>query len=163
MSFKKTLLAAALIAVAGSAAAGTSTTTMPVKITIQNACQLATGPAPTLDFGTQGPLTTNIDQTVNLSVTCTTSAPYNVGLDAGTNGSGNVANRAMNNGAAKVAYQLYSDSNRQTVWGNTVGTNTVAGTGNGSAQTLTVYGRVPPQATPAAGVYTDTVNVTVTY
>lgn len=164
MSFKKTLLAAALIVVAGSAAAaGSATTTMPVKITIQNACQLATGAAPTLDFGSQGPLTANVDQQVNLSVTCTTSAPYNVGLDAGNNGAGNVANRAMNNGAVKVAYQLYSDSNRQTVWGNTLGTNTVAGTGNGTAQTLTVYGRVPPQATPAAGVYTDTVNVTVTY
>jgi spore coat protein U-like protein len=27
----------------------------------------------------------------------------------------------------------------------------------------TVYGYVPPQATPAAGVYTDTITVTVTY
>lgn len=163
MSLKKTLLAAALIAMAGSAVAGTTTTTMPVKITIQNACQLATGAAPTLDFGTQGPLTANIDQTTTLTVTCTTSAPYNVGLDAGTNSSGNVANRAMNNGAVKVAYQLYSDNGRTKVWGNTIGTDTLAGTGNGAAQTLTVYGRVPPQTTPAAGVYTDTVNVTVTY
>lgn len=45
----------------------------------------------------------------------------------------------------------------------TIGTDTLAGTGNGNVQNLTVYGRVPPQATPAAGVYTDTVAITVTY
>ena len=33
----------------------------------------------------------------------------------------------------------------------------------GAAQPLTVYGRVPPQTTPSAGVYTDTVVVTITY
>nr|WP_281033880.1 spore coat protein U domain-containing protein [Mesorhizobium sp. M4B.F.Ca.ET.049.02.1.2] len=36
-------------------------------------------------------------------------------------------------------------------------------TGVGTAQNLTVYGRVPPQTTPSPGVYTDTVIVTVTY
>jgi spore coat protein U-like protein len=49
------------------------------------------------------------------------------------------------------------------VWGTTIGTDTVAGNGNGTSQTLTVYGRVPPQTTPPAAVYNDTVNVTVTY
>jgi spore coat protein U-like protein len=62
-----------------------------------------------------------------------------------------------------VTYSLYSDSGRATVWGNTVGTNTVAGTGNGASQSYTVYGRAPAQTTPAAGTYTDTVTVTVTY
>ena len=60
-----------------------------------------------------------------------------------------VATRKMTSGAATVNYTLYSDSGRTTVWGNTIGTDTVAGTGNGAAQTLTVYGRVPPQTTPA--------------
>ncbi len=52
---------------------------------------------------------------------------------------------------------------RTTVWGVTVGTDTVTGTATAHAQTLTVYGRVPPQTTPPAAVYNDTVNVTVTY
>jgi spore coat protein U-like protein len=43
------------------------------------------------------------------------------------------------------------------------GIDTVAGTGNGSAQTLSVYGRIAPQTTPAPGAYADTVNVTVTF
>jgi spore coat protein U-like protein len=38
------------------------------------------------------------------------------------------------------------------------------GTGTGATQpAVTVYGRVPPQTTPAIGTYTDTVVVTVTY
>jgi spore coat protein U-like protein len=58
---------------------------------------------------------------------------------------------------------LYSNAGRTTVWGNTVGTDTVAGTGTGATQSLTVYGRVPVQSTPGAGTYTDTVITTVTY
>jgi spore coat protein U-like protein len=30
-------------------------------------------------------------------------------------------------------------------------------------QNLIVFGRVPPQATPSAGAYADTIAVTVTY
>ncbi|EEF26199.1 conserved hypothetical protein [Ricinus communis] len=41
--------------------------------------------------------------------------------------------------------------------------STVAGTGTGNAQLLTIYGRVPPQTTPSSGTYTDTVVVTLTY
>jgi spore coat protein U-like protein len=69
----------------------------------------------------------------------------------------------MTSGGATVNYTLYSDSGRTTIWGNTVGTNTVAATGNGTGQNYTVYGRVSSQTTPAPGTYTDTITVTVTY
>lgn len=141
--------------------AATVTNTMPVKITIQNACNISTTAPTTLDFSTQGPLVANVDQTATISVTCTTGAAYNVGLDGG--GGGNINARRMINGASTVGYQLYSNNARTTVWGVTIGTDTVSGAGNGTAQTLTVYGRVPPQTTPVANVYNDTVNVTVTY
>ena len=63
-----------------------------------------------------------------------------------------------------VTYGLYKDNARSQVWGDaaTPG-STVAGTGSGAVQNLTVYGRVPAQTTPSAGLYTDTVVVTVTY
>jgi spore coat protein U-like protein len=141
--------------------AATVTTTMPVKITIQNACNVTTTAPTTLDFGTQGPLVANIDQTSTITVTCTNLAPYNVGLNGGVSGS--VVARTMLNGATPVNYALYRDTGRTLNWGTTVGTDTLAGTGNGTAQPITVYGRVPPQTTPAAGVYTDNVTVTVTY
>jgi spore coat protein U-like protein len=91
------------------------------------------------------------------------TTPYNIGLDAGTGTGATVAARKMTNGANTITYSLYSDSGRTTVWGNTVGTNTVSATGNGASQTYTVYGRVPSQTTPAAATYTDTITVTVTY
>ena len=69
----------------------------------------------------------------------------------------------MTLGAATVSYSMYSNAGRTTNWGNTVGTDTVAATGNGAAQSYTVYGRVPPQTTPAPGTYTDTITATVTY
>ena len=77
--------------------------------------------------------------------------------------SGGKRRPATTSGGATITYSLYSDSGHTTVWGNTVGTNTVSATGNGAAQSYTVYGRVPSQSTPAAATYTDTVTVTVTY
>jgi spore coat protein U-like protein len=39
----------------------------------------------------------------------------------------------------------------------------VSGTGSGAQQTLSLYGRVPAQRTPAPGDYKDTVTVTLTF
>ena len=67
-------------------------------------------------------------------------------------------------GANSVTYGLYKDAARSTGWGSSiVSGETVSGTGTGSAQALTVYGRVPPQSTPPPGTYSDVVVVTVTY
>jgi spore coat protein U-like protein len=97
---------------------------------------------------------------------CRCSAPtqrYNIGLDAGTGSGATVATRKLTSGSNTINYMLYCDSGRSIVWGNTVGTNTVSGTGSGDPQSYTVYGRVPAQTTPAAGTYNDTITVTVTY
>jgi spore coat protein U-like protein len=118
--------------------------------------------AANINFGSQGLLTSNIDQGGNVSVTCTAGTTYNVGLDGGNQNAGPTG-RAMAFGANKVAYGLYRDGARSQVWGTTIGTNTVGGTGTGSAQNLPVYARVPPQVTPPAGTYNDTIVVTVTY
>jgi spore coat protein U-like protein len=155
------LAALFLIALGSPLYAATATSTMTVQMTITATCLVNS--ASTLNFGTQGVLSTNVDQTSTIQVTCTNTTPYNVGLDAGTGTGATVANRKMTSGATTVNYTLYSNSTRTTVWGNTVGTDTVAATGNGAAQSYTVYGRVPTQAAPAPGTYTDTITVTVTY
>ncbi len=64
---------------------------------------------------------------------------------------------------ALINYGLFQNATFTTNFGNTVGTDTLAGTGNGVAQTVTVYGRVPAQTSPAPGSYADVVNVTVTF
>lgn len=159
----KKLLAKAAIAVlfVGAADAATTTTTFTVQMTITSSCIINS--ASTLDFGSAGVLSANVDQTSTIQVQCTNTTPYNIGLDEGVGAGATVAARKMSNGADTVTYSLYSNAGRTTVWGDTVGIDTVSGMGSGAAQGYTVYGRVPPQTTPAAASYTDTVTVTVTY
>jgi spore coat protein U-like protein len=145
----------------GTSYAASTTSTFAVQVAITATCTINS--ASTLNFGTQGVLATNVDQTSTLQVTCTNTTPYNIGLDAGTGSGATVATRKLTSGGATVNYTLYSDSGRTTVWGNTVSTDTVAGTGNGTGQSFTVYGRIPTQTTPAPGNYADTITVTVTY
>jgi spore coat protein U-like protein len=155
-------LAVGLCVLLGSQArAATTTSTFTVQMTITASCIINT--ASNLNFGTSGVIAANIDQTSTLQVQCTNTTPYNIGLDVGTGSGATVASRKMTNGANTIAYSLYSDAGRTSLWGPTIGTNTVAGTGNGASQSYTVYGRVPPQTTPAAALYTDTITVTVTY
>lgn len=115
-----------------------------------------------VDFGNKGVLDQNADATGAVSVTCTPGNAYTIGLGNGQSGTSPTARR-MTLGAQGVTYGLYRDQARSQPWGNTIGSNTVAGTGAGMAQNITVYGRVPSQTTPSPGTYTDTVVVTVTY
>jgi len=141
--------------------ASTTTSTFTVSVTLAATCTINSASA--LNFGNQGILSANIDQTSTIQVTCTNTTPYNIGLDAGTGTGATVATRKLTSGGATVNYMLYSDTGRTTVWGTTIGTDTVAATGNGTGQNYTVYGRIPSQTTPAPGTYTDTITVTVTY
>lgn len=155
------VLFGALATSPGWLGAATKTTTFAVRLTLTADCTIS---ASDLDFGSHGVLAANVDQTSALSVTCTANAPYQVGIDAGTTAGSSIANRLMaGTGATTVQYQIYRDSARSQVWGNTPGTDTVGGTGNGSAQAITMYGRVPTQPTPAAGTYTATVTATVNF
>jgi spore coat protein U-like protein len=155
------LLAVALLVCAGAPArAVTTSTTFAVQITITTSCVINS--AATLSFGSQGVLAANVDQTATIQVQCTSSTPYNLRLDAGTSG-GTVTTRKMTNGANTVSYSLFRDAARTLNWGLTDGTDTVSGTGNGASQSITVYGRVPAQTTPAPAAYSDTVTLTVSY
>ena len=159
--YKAALTACVLLSWSSTSHAASTTSTFAVQVAITATCTINS--ASTLNFGTQGILATNVDQTSTIQVTCTNTTPYNIGLDAGTGTGASVATRKLTSGANTVNYTLYSDSGRTTVWGNTVSTDTQAGTGTGSAQSYTVYGRIPTQTTPAPGSYSDTITVTVTY
>jgi spore coat protein U-like protein len=138
----------------------TSTTTFNVTATVPATCTVA---ANNLNFGTAGVLSANTDASTTLSPVCTNGTPYNVGLDGGLSGATDPTQRKMTKGAGSVLYGLYRDSARGLPFGNTIGTNTLSGTGTGLAQSVLVYGRIPPQATPSPGTYTDTIVVTLTF
>ena len=145
----------------GAAMATTTTSSFNVTITITATCSITSAGA--LSFGTVGLLASNTDATSTISVQCTNTTPYNIGLNAGTTTGGTTTTRLLNNSGTTISYKLFSDGGRSVNWGNTVGTDTVSANGNGSAQSYTVYGRVPAQTSVAPGTYTDTVTVTVTY
>jgi len=138
--------------------AANATSTMANTATLDATCQISTTP---LAFSTYTGSQT--DATATLSVTCTNTTPYNVGLDAGLTAGATVTTRAMSITGASLPYSLFQDAGRTVNWGNTVGTDTVAGTGTGNAQTLTVYGRVAAGQLVTPGAYTDTITATVTY
>ena len=150
-----------VFASAACACAATATDSFGVTITIQSDCRITT--TTTLDFGTQGVLAAAVDATSTLGVICTPSTAYDIGLDAGGGSGATTTTRKMTSGGATIDYQMFQDAGRTTNWGDTIGTDTVSGTGTGSAQSFTVYGRVPAQTTPATGTYTDTVTVTLTF
>jgi spore coat protein U-like protein len=137
----------------------TSTSTS-ASATVVSSCNVS---ATTLNFGSQGVLNSNVDASSAVTTTCTSATAYNIGLNAGTGSGATVTTRKMTSGGATISYSLYSNSGRTTNWGNTVGTDTVSGTGSGLGQSYTVYGRVPSQSTPAPATYTDTIVATVTY
>ena len=103
------------------------------------------------------------DATSTVTITCTNTTLYSVGLDAGTAVGATVATRYMNSGVAKIAYSLCSDPAHAINWGRTDGVDTVAGVGNGSAQVLTVYGQIASGQFSTPGTYSDAIVATVTY
>lgn len=151
----------ALAFVPSSANATTASTTFTVSAVVSPTCTISAGP---LYFGTfSGGL---LNSTSTISVTCTNYDVYNVALDPGLATGATTTTRKMSLNGAKVTYlpyTLYSDSGRTVNWGQTIGTDTVQGIGNGAAQTLTVYGQIPAATGTPAGGYTDTITATVTY
>jgi spore coat protein U-like protein len=159
---KGLLLLASAVAIALPGYAATSTSQFRVTLTIQAECKVTS--TTDIAFGTTGVIQSQLSADGQVVAQCTNTTPYNIGLNAGAGAGASVTTRKMTSGSgATVDYTLYRDSGASQVWGDTINTNTVAATGTGGLQSYTVYGRVPVQSTPAAGAYTDTVQVVITY
>ena len=156
---------------AGIATAGTATTTFPVSITATTACSVtATG----LDFGSfvPGPTSPAVSGTGTVTVTCALSLPYKVALNRGLHGISTTRRMQFATGTL-LNYEIYQDSAKTLVWGDNDLANTyppgssLAGTGTGAAQSLTVYGLVPagqnPAVPPSEPIGADTITVTVVF
>lgn len=147
------------------AMAGSATSNMPVTATITTSCTLSAG---TLAFGTYDPIVANaatpLDATALLTSTCTSGATATISLAEGANAAGGstptVPLRQLASAANRLAYFLYSDSGRTTVWNNT---GVATPTGTGAGVTNTVYGRIPAGQNKPAGSYTDTVVATINF
>lgn len=139
---------------------------------VPSLCQLNS--TSTVDFGNINDIsTTKHDYTAQGAVnsTCNFGTPYSIYLGDGNNRISGGFRRMTNGNNEFIPYQLYKDSNYSTVWDTTGGVTNVGGsggvskTGSGSAQTTTVYGKIPQGTSIAStpGSYSDSVVVTVTY
>lgn len=126
----------------------------------ETSCTLGTT---AMNFGVLGVMDSHVDSTSDITVNCPSGTPYTVGLDDGQANAG-PAGRRIFSSSASISYGLYKDSARSEHWGQTGdAAGPVSGTGSGSNQVLTVYGRVSPQTAPAPGEYTDVITVVVTF
>lgn len=115
-----------------------------------------------INFGTYSPYASvALDSTGQVSVDCGGAGSAVVSLNPGVNGGGSFMGRSLGNGQSQLHYQLYSDGAYTQVWGDGTGGSTTASV-SGSG-TLTMYGRVPAHQNVTAGLYTDTVLLTITY
>lgn len=122
-------------------------------------------------FGGYNPLSLSpTDSTGQVTVACvgilSIAINYSISLSPGLSAS--YAPRKLAFGAQRLNYNLYTSSAYSTVWGNgSAGTATVS---DGYALALlavsrsyTVYARLPAAQNVPAGVYADTVTVTINY
>jgi spore coat protein U-like protein len=154
-----------------SAHAATSTGDMTVSANVEAACTVSVSP---MAFGTVLPGVTK-DTDAVVSVVCTSGTTYTLDLGDGLNhittgGTGIQYRRQMASAAKRLPYMVFQEPERATEIAATASlaatnnllTSTV---GNGVTQDKTIYGRVvgAETTTQAAGVYTDTVVVTVAF
>ncbi|MBK1986620.1 spore coat protein U domain-containing protein [Sphaerospermopsis aphanizomenoides BCCUSP55] len=162
------LVAGSIVAATAPAMAGTSTANLSASASVTANCTISTS---ALSFGAYDPLSGNasspLDGTGAVTITCTNGASAVIMLGQGSNadtGSTDAAplRRLKDAGTNYLSYSLYKDAGHATVWGNTAGSG-LSQTGNGTAQTNTIYGRVTSGQNVSAGSYTDTVTATVSF
>ncbi|MGL4859764.1 MAG: Csu type fimbrial protein [Enterobacteriaceae bacterium] len=147
----------------------TKTATITVAVTVQPSCTAGTTVQGnvsfgTLNFGTYSSLSRIITATGTqnagaIQVQCTVGTNYKIVMGTGSNSS-TVNPRYLASGANKISYNLYSDNAFQNIWDNVTGVSRVA---TGQQEWVPVYALVPSQSTPAAGTYSDSVQVTVSW
>jgi spore coat protein U domain-containing protein, fimbrial subunit CupE1/2/3/6 len=103
-----------------------------------------------------------VDSTGTITYECVIGFPIIITLSRGSSSS--FTPRTMTSGAETLAYNVYLDAARTTIWGDGTG-----GTSSYSANTIllpvtvTVYGRVPASQNVAAGSYGDTLVATIIF
>ncbi|HSI55144.1 MAG: spore coat U domain-containing protein [Ramlibacter sp.] len=141
----------------------TAEATFRVSTRVNAVCSVT---ASNLDFGVYATQTASPKQASTvLRATCTPGTTYQLGLNEGTTAGATVTQRKLVSASnATLNYQLYSDSARSVIWGNTPGTDTVTGLpGTGLAQDYTVFGSIPPSQAAPAEEFGDTITVRIYY
>lgn len=141
------------------ALAGHATGALPVSATVINTCKVSSGNA--MAFGNYDPMASSDNTAMGtFTMHCTSGTNATILLDQGAHAVKGSLTREMANGGDLLRYQLYTTSSGSTVWDSKSGVSQVA---NGTAQTITVYGKIPRGQVVAPGTYADTVVITLSY
>lgn len=144
--------------------AATATANLSVSANVNARCSIS---APsTLAFGVYDPVvdhvSADLDADTSVTVACTKNSPgVWVGLDLGANASGST--RRMASGAERLAYELYSDAGRTTVWGSVLASGVSYTPTSKDPVNISVYGRVPAGQDVGVGSYSDSVTATINF
>src|SRR5215471_1595977 len=146
------------------ALASTATSNLSVTATVVAGCLVSPGQ---LDFGSYNAGGPPQDASTIVTIQCSSpSTSWTLDADGGQNGPpgpapGPGTPRFMKHGAGDLlGYNLYTDSNHTTVFGTSLFGSSITGTGNVQPN---IYGRIGGTQVPAAGPYTDTVVLTLTF
>lgn len=164
---KVAVISAIVAGAAGLSAAGyaaTASDNIAVSTTVTMSCTISAG---ALQFPGYDPTSdSDVTGTATLTTDCTAGGAAVITLDDGANQDADSSDafpmRRMIGAGGNLSYDLYSDSDRTTVWGNTEGTG-VSFTATGGSDTTTVYGSIPALQSVGGGSFADSVSVTLTY
>ncbi|WP_240160997.1 spore coat U domain-containing protein [Burkholderia sp. Ax-1719] len=128
---------------------------------VTNNCNIS---ASNIVFPAAGVLSSALSATGTITAQCTNGDAFKISLNGGASNQVNARTMVLSGGNATVGYQIYSDAQHTTLWGDgTSGTSAVFGTGSGNTASFTMYGVVPAQNTPQPGNYTDSVTATISF
>ncbi len=113
------------------------------------------------------------DTAANVTINCTrNSGPQNLTLTVAIGPSatsGSISTRSMREGGGNsITYNLYRDSSRGLIWGQTPGVDTVTQplsipNNSSASSTFTIFGRIGALQNASVGTYADSVVATVMY
>lgn len=170
---KATLLTAAGFAAVSANASGTEQSEFNITTTVTSVCQVEASAA-AISFtdiaaGTLGTDIANKKSSGDISVMCSTDAPYVINLSTAGNSASTTGEGLMiGTKGDTITYQLNSDAEGK-VWGNT-GTlaaagNSVTGIGTGVSTAIlhSVYATITGSTDVKQDTYTDTITASVIY
>ena len=143
--------------------ADTFSETMDIEATVISGCQVS---ATTMNFGSLFGLTGRPTTTATISLLCNPNTDYEISIDAGLHPRGTRRRRMYNPTTNRyMRYNIYRNANFTGAW-DTRNNRTVTGnSGPTGVASHTAYGQIRNLAPAAAGagVFSDTVTVTVEF
>lgn len=132
------LVLSVLLLMAGTAFAGTASSTLTVTGSVDPNCTISAG---AMAFGAYNGVA-NVEATADITLTCTNTTGWSLGLDG-------IRTLSSASTGGALGFQIYKESTHTNVFGATGSADVVSGSGTGSAQVTTAYGLIEAGPMPA--------------